>query len=281
VLEIRNVEYNYANGTYLERTQVNNPYGSIYGMRYQGVYQYNYSYKNTERQGRREEGYAGEPVARDAQGNVIYDESGAPKHMVFRFGNANSHNFAGGDAIYEDINHDGNIDALDIVYLGSSLPDFNGGFGMKFRYKRLSLNVFSNFRYGNKVINTARLNLESMNNANNQVSSINWRWRKDGDVTEMPRAYYNSGNNVSHNSLGSDRYVEDGSFWRIKYVTLNYSIDSKYLKKYYLTQMSFYFTFNNLFTFTKYTGLDPEVERTDNSQTPRARYFTAGITLGF
>ncbi|MGI6219066.1 MAG: SusC/RagA family TonB-linked outer membrane protein [Bacteroidaceae bacterium] len=283
VLASYNSEYGYSNGEYLSRIQLHNAFGSIYGFRYKGVYQYNYSYKNSENVGRRDQGYAGEPVARDAAGNVIYDESGAPKHMVFHFGDANQYTFAGGDAIYEDINHDGNIDALDIVYLGNSNPDFNGGFGVKFKYKRLSLNIFSNFRYGNKIVNTARLNLESMRDGNNQSVSINWRWRKDGDVTNMPRALYDAG----YNSLGSDRYVEDGSFWRIKYITLNYSIDPKLLKKYYLSQLSFYFTINNLWCFSKYSGVDPEVSygtwgvSTDNAQTPRSRYFTAGITVAF
>lgn len=283
VLEGYNPDFGYANGEYLSRLQLHNSFGSIYGFRYKGVYQYNYSYKNSENQGRRDQGYAGEPVARDAAGNVIYDESGAPKHMVYRFGNANQYTFAGGDAIYEDINHDGNIDALDIVYLGNSNPDFNGGFGIKFKYKRLSLNVFSNFRYGNKVVNAARQSLESMRDGNNQSVSINWRWRKDGDVTNMPRALFDAG----YNSLGSDRYMEDGSFWRIKYITLNYSIDPKLLKKYYLSQLSFYFTINNLWCFTKYSGVDPEVSygawgvSTDNAQTPRSKYFTAGITIAF
>lgn len=283
VLEGYNPDFEYQNGEYLPRIQLGNSFGSIYGFRYKGVYQYNYSYKNSERRGRWEQGYANEPVARDAAGNVIYDESGAPKHMVYRFGNANQYTFAGGDAIYEDINHDGNIDALDIVYLGNSNPDFNGGFGFKFKYKRLSLNVFSNFRVGNKVVNAARQDLESMRNSNNQCTSINWRWRKDGDVTTMPRALYDKG----YNSLGSDRYMEDGSFLRIKYITLNYSIDPKLLKKYYLNQMSFYFTMNNIYCFTKYSGVDPEVGygnwgvSTDNAKTARPRYFTAGITLGF
>ena len=279
VLEGLNPDFNYKNGTYLNRVQLNNSYGSIYGFRYKGVYQYDYNSKRNPDQ----VNHTGEPVARDANGNVIYDESGKPKQMVYHFGDANQWKFRGGDAIYEDINNDGNIDELDIVYLGNSNPDFNGGVGLKFKYKRLSLNVFGNFRYGNKVVNTARLNMESMRDSYNQCASVNWRWRKEGDVTEMPRALYDAG----YNSLGSDRYVEDGSFFRIKYITLNYRIDPKLLKKYYLNELSFYATMNNIYCFTKYTGVDPEVGyggfgvATDGGKTPRSKYFTIGVTVGF
>ena len=283
VLDSYNTEFDYKNGTYLQRVQIGNSFGSIYGFKYKGVYQYNY-YSDKDPNGKNgTKTYQGEPVARDAQGGVIFDETGKPKQMYYHYGDANQWAFQGGDAIYQDINHDGNIDALDIVYLGNSNPDFNGGFGVKFKYKRLTLNIFSNFRYGNSIVNLARLNLESMRDSYNQCASINWRWRKEGDVTEMPRALYG----VGYNSLGSDRYVEDGSFLRIKYITLNYAIDPKLIKKYYLTQLSFYFTMNNLWCFTKYTGVDPEVGYSgsgisyDSGKTPRSQYFTGGISVGF
>lgn len=283
VLDSYNNEFDYNNGTYLQRVQVGNSFGSIYGFKYKGVYQYNY-YSDKNPNGKNgTQTYEGEPVARNANGDVIFDESGKPKQMYYHYGDANQWAFQGGDAIYQDINNDGNIDALDIVYLGNSNPDFNGGFGVKFKYKRLTLNIFSNFRYGNSIVNLARLNLESMRESYNQCASINWRWRKEGDVTEMPRALYG----VGYNSLGSDRYVEDGSFWRIKYITLNYGVDSKLLKKYYLTQLNFYLTMNNLWCFTKYTGVDPEVGysstgiATDSGKTPRSQYFTVGVSVGF
>lgn len=290
VLAGYNSDFSYKNFEYLSRVQLDNSYGSIYGFRYKGVYQYDYHAEPVYKASMhgsdidaRDHDHIGEPVARDAGGNIIYDENGKPKQMVYHFGYSDQWKFRGGDAIYEDINNDGNIDALDIVYLGNSNPDFNGGVGIKFKYKRLSLNVFSNFRSGNKVVNKARMELESMRNSDNQCASINWRWRKEGDVTDMPRAL----NDAGYNSLASDRYVEDGSFFRIKYITLNYAIDPKLIKKYYLNQMSFYFTFNNIYCFTKYTGVDPEVGygglgvSTDNAKTPRAISFTAGITLGF
>jgi len=128
----------------------------------------------------------------------------------------------------------------------------------------------------------ARMNAENMYSTNNQCISVNYRWRKDGDITTMPRALYNYG----YNWLGSDRYVEDGSFLRFKYLTFNYSVPKKELKMIKLERVNFYLTINNIFVLTKYTGVDPEVGygslgvSTDNGQTPRAKEMTFGLTVG-
>lgn len=274
ILANYNADYDYTNGTYLSRLQENNSYGSIYGFRYKGVYQYNEYIEGVQENA---------PVARDENGNVFTDEEGSPLPMYFAYGKSNEYEFRGGDAIYEDINSDGNIDELDIVYLGNSNPKLNGGFGSTIRYKNLSVTAFFNFRYGNKIVNMARMNAENMYYLNNQSVAVNWRWRKDGDVTEMPRALYNYG----YNWLGSDRYVEDGSFVRMKYLTFNYSIPKAKLDKWNLHQVSFYLTINNLFVITKYTGVDPEVGygsfgvSVDNSPTPRSKDATLGVSVTF
>jgi hypothetical protein len=151
------------------------------------------------------------------------------------------------------------------------------------RYKNLSVTAFFNFRYGNKIVNAARMDAENMYSLNNQSRTINWRWRKDGDITDMPRALYNTG----YNWLGSDRYVEDGSFLRFKYLTFNYSVSSKTIEKFKLSQLNFYLTVNNLYVFTGYSGVDPEVGygsmsvSKDNSKTPRSKDFTLGLTVAF
>ncbi len=274
ILASYNADYNYTNGTYLSRIQEGNAYGSIYGFRYKGVYQYNDYIEGVQENA---------PVARDENGNVFSDQEGNPLPMYFAYGKSNEYQFRGGDAIYEDINSDGNIDELDIVYLGNSNPMFNGGFGSTLRYKSLSVTAFFNFRVGNDIVNMARMNAENMYYLNNQSTSVNWRWRKDGDVTEMPRALYNYG----YNWLGSDRYVEDGSFLRMKYLTFNYAIPEAKLKKYKMQQVSFYLTINNLFVLTKYTGVDPEVGygsfgvSVDNSPTPRSKDATFGVSVTF
>ena len=276
-----NGEFNRQNGSYLTRVELNTAMGSIYGFRYKGVYQYS-DYSPVE-----VPGVSGPSarVARDADGNVIVDENGMTTPMMFCYGGSKDETkvFRGGDAIYEDINHDGQIDELDIVYLGSSLPKFTGGFGVKLHYGRWSLNSQFNFRYGNKIINAARMNAEKMYDNNNQSAAVNWRWRVEGDITEIPRALRQAG----YNYLGSDRFVEDGSFIRLNYAQLSYSFEPKLIKKIGLTQLSFYVSANNLFCLTKYSGADPEVGYgsmgivTDNAQTPRSKSFTGGLTIQF
>jgi hypothetical protein len=106
---------------------------------------------------------------------------------------------------------------------------------------------------------------------------VNWRWRVEGDITEIPRALRQAG----YNYLGSDRFLEDGSFIRLNYSQISYSLDPKIIKKWGLSQLSFYVSANNLFVLTKYSGADPEVDREDNAQTPRSKSFTAGLTVQF
>ena len=273
-----NNEFDRRNGSYLSRVELNRALGSIYGFRYKGVYQYSdYSPEEIK-------GVSGPnaPVVRDKNGVVILDENNMTKPMMFCAGSVN-YEFRGGDAIYEDINHDGQINELDIVYLGSSLPKFTGGFGFKLRWGRLSWNNQFNFRYGNKIINRARMNVENMYSNNNQSRAVNWRWRVEGDLTEVPRALREHG----YNWLGSDRFVEDGSFIRLNYSQLSYSFEPKVIKKLGLSQLNLYVSANNLFCLTKYSGADPEVSYgnlgivTDNAQTPRSKSFTAGVTIQF
>ena len=279
LLESLNRDFNKQNGSYLTRVQLNNPFGAIYGFKYKGVYQYS-EYNEIEISG--EKG-PNAPVARDASGKVILDEKGRTKPVYFCYGTNQAYEFKGGDAIYEDINNDGNINELDIVYLGSSLPKLTGGFGFKINYGRLSWNNQFNFRYGNKVINAARMNAESMYNNNNQSRAVNWRWRVEGDITDIPRALYG----VGFNYLGSDRFVEDGSFLRLNYSSLNYAVDPKFLKPYGINSLTLFVTGSNIFCISKYSGADPEVGyggysvATDNARTPRSRSYTFGLTVQF
>jgi TonB-linked SusC/RagA family outer membrane protein len=289
VLSKYNGDYNFGNGEYMSRLQLGNSLGSIYGFRYKGVYQYNID--NPDLAG---SGYTlgSAPIARDASGSIIYDAAGKPVPMHFAYGTGNQLAFQGGDAIYEDVNHDGNINELDIVYLGNSYPKLNGGMGFKLTYDRFSMNVYSVFRYGNKIVNSARMDAESMINNNNQSRAVNWRWRKEGDLTDIPRAWNekavaNTGMVVARNFLGSDRYVEDGSYWRINHLSFNYAVPAEWLSKFSIASASAFLTVYNLYCFTNYSGVDPEVGysswgiSTDGNQTPRAKSFTAGISIRF
>ena len=280
MLDQKNGEFNFQNlSGYLSYVALKNAFGSIYGFKYLGVYQYS-DYSEIE-----EPGVSGPnaPVVKDAEGNVILNSKGRAKPMMFAYGHTAEYEFVGGDAIYEDINHDGNINELDIVYLGTSLPKLNGGFGVNMTFGRLSWRNQFNFRWGNKIVNQGRRNAEAMYNTDNTSAAINWRWRVEGDDTVMPRALRNYG----YNSLPSDRYVESGSFLRWNYTALSYSIDPKYTKSLGLSQVSINMNLNNLINFTKYSGMDPEVGvggmgvATDGNQTPRSRRFTMGVTIQF
>ena len=297
VLKSLNIDWVEGNRSVLQRVQVNNPFGSIYGFRSKGVYQYNY---NTARDIARADQANGTnqlqenidagrtyPIAIGESGQYVRDAKGDPVQMRFCYKTESNsgYYFKGGDAIYEDINHDGNINQLDIVYLGNSLPRLTGGFGWTLHYDRWSLRANWNYRIDYDILNMARLDMESMVSNNNQSQAVNYRWRKEGDVTSIPRAMY--GNNSNYNTLISDRFVEDGTFLRLNYLQLSYSFDPKLLKKLRMKTLNFYASANNLFCLTKYSGVDPEIGyggygvSTDSSKTPRSKSYTVGLTIGF
>ncbi|MBO5182169.1 MAG: SusC/RagA family TonB-linked outer membrane protein [Paraprevotella sp.] len=284
ILASLNSDFEEGNAKLLQRVQIDNPFGAIYGYRYQGVYQYNYeTFKNMTPEQRAQ---VTAPVARNANGEVILDDRGNPLQMRYCY-NTTDYKFKGGDAMYEDVNHDGNIDQLDIVYLGNSLPKLTGGFGFRLKYARWQLNAQFNYRIDYDIVNMARLNMESMSSNNNQSQAVNYRWRKEGDVTSIPRAMTTATNVANFNTLISDRFVEDGTFLRLNYLQVSYSFDTKKIQKWGLNKLSFYANANNLFCLTKYTGVDPEVAyggysvSTDNAQTPRSKSYTLGISVGF
>ena len=284
-------------GRYFKRIQVGNALGSIFGLRAHGVYQYTYDYlTNLRRQNNWSNSQLVDyinneflpsgktaPVALNKEGKVITGSDGSPLRMTYNSSNGSeTYKFDGGDVIYEDVNKDGTINSLDMVYLGNSNPKFSGGFGFTFNYGDWSLRTNFVFRTGFKVVNFARMGLEKMYDTTNQSSAVNWRWRKNGDQTEIPRALYNYG----YNWLGSDRYVEDASFLRFSYVSLSYNVPKEFLKQFGLNQMRFDLSGQNIFVWSKYSGTDPEHANSgwnfasDNSQTPRSKSFTLRMTLG-
>lgn len=306
--------YQPENLKYNQRVQVGNALGSIYGLRYKGVYRYDYDHNGYTQSSIAAYGYAehensgydakgnpintaaaalrrGEngtcPIAFDADGNMLTDAKGIPLPMYYCYNESYRYQFQGGDAIYEDVNHDGQIDRYDMVYLGNSNPKCNGGFGIQLYYDRFSLNTGFNFRMGNQIVNLARMNYESMLNNDNQSFATTWRWRKNGDITQVPRALSKVHGYNSYNSLPSDRYVEDGDYLRLQYVQLSYDFDAKKLKKYGINNLKLFASINNLWCWTKYTGVDPDVSPqgfavcTDNSRTPRTKSFTCSVNLGF
>ena len=290
----------------LSRVVVGDPLCSIYGFQSLGVFQYTYDYLTnyntkqlqlqTQAKARGEtydwnyEAWINQqlaegktfPVATDEEGKVIMTNTGVPKHLTYYYGDT-EYEFKGGDAIYEDVNHDGTVNELDIKYLGNSLPKMQGGFSFTLQYGNWRLISRFNFRWGNKIINTARMGLESMYGTENQCSSVTYRWRKDGDVTQIPRALYGTG----YNYQVSSRFVEDGSFLRFNNLQLSYSVPKNKIKKLGLNTLSAYVTMNNIFCWTKYTGIDPEIASgtytpaSDGATTPRSKSITASLSFGF
>ena len=283
------------NAQALQRVQLNNPFGSIYGFRSKGVYQYNYS--TAERLAKTDEGKAllqqnidngiTYPIVLNANNQVVYNEKGEPIQMVYNFKEGSyTSKFDGGDAIYEDVNHDGQINQLDIMYLGNSLPKLTGGFGFTLHYDKWRLSTQFNYRIDYDIYNLARLNMESMNTNNNQSEAVNYRWRKEGDVTSIPRAL-SSFYMENYNNLISDRFIEDGTFLRLNYLQLSYTFDKRIVKKMHMSRLNLYVSANNLFCLTKYSGVDPEIGyggegiSTDNSKTPRSKSWTFGLNVEF
>ena len=269
------------NGEYRIKIQEDNPLGSFYGYKYQGVYLND-----------------SQLAAHDANGNVIYapDGLGGWKELGMQFyatDAARGYQFQTGDARYEDINHDGNIDLHDVVYLGDANPKFNGGFGPTLTYKQFSVNLFFNFRYGIDVINQIRMTLEKMCDLTNQTTSVLRRFRypySDPSTAPddlLPRAVW--GSSAAYNWLGSDRFVEDGTFLRLKYVTLRYNLPRNFLEKFKLKSGNMSFTMNSIYVWTNYTGQDPEIGYSgtpyqiakDSARTPRTKDFTFNLSLSF
>ncbi len=255
------------NGNYKVAIEPGKATGGFFGYNYLGVYS-----------------TTADTYVKDADGNLVY-ELGTNTPMRMIQGGTDGYMFRAGDAKYEDINHDGKIDELDLVYLGDTNPLFMGGFGPRVVYKNLTLNLFLYFRVGQKIINQTRMDTENMYGYDNQSKATNWRWRGEGDITDMPRALYGEG----YNWMGSSRFVEDGSFARLKSASITYNFPKDFVKKLNLKELKVYLTGYNMYTWTGYSGPDPEVGTPSNplqlpkdySRTPPSIRYTLGVGVTF
>ncbi|MGE0019063.1 MAG: SusC/RagA family TonB-linked outer membrane protein [Draconibacterium sp.] len=255
------------NGNYKISVTPGEALGGFFGYEYLGVYESDDA-----------------AIVKDKNGNPVYGlNSDIPMKMIM--GGPSGYTFEGGDAIYKDQNYDGKIDELDLVYLGDLNPKLMGGTGFRIQYKGFTMNTFFYFKVGQEIINQTRMDTEKMYNYDNQSLATNWRWRREGDITDMPRALYNTG----YNWLGSDRFVEDGSHIRLKTVSLTYQVRPAVCQRLKVSDLKFFATAYNLFTWTNYSGQDPDVappSRPDSlpkdySKTPPSRKFMFGINLIF
>lgn len=187
-----------------------------------------------------------------------------------------------GELNYRDINNDGIISANDRTYIGDPNPDFTFGMTNTFAWKGLSLSVLLQGSYGNDIYNVSRMDNEGMFDGRNQSTTVLRRWRIPGQITDVPKAGFDQRN--------STYYIEDGSYLRVKSVTLSYDVPALALRKMHLTRLMPYISFTNLLTWTGYKGRDPEVNQYGDSGTvqgldwgtyPLSRSFVMGLKVEF
>jgi TonB-linked SusC/RagA family outer membrane protein len=175
--------------------------------------------------------------------------------------------FQGGDVRFVDTNGDKVIDEKDRQVIGDPNPDLIGAYSNKITYKRWSLDAMFAFSLGNDIYNSTRANLESLSGVQNQTLAVVNRWRVDGQVTDVPRASYGD---PGANSRFSDRWIENGSYLRLRTLSLSYNVP---IKGNFLRSATVYATGNNLFTVTKYLGYDPEFSASGSA-------FSRGVDIG-
>nr|MDA3880564.1 SusC/RagA family TonB-linked outer membrane protein [Prolixibacteraceae bacterium] len=231
-------------------TEVGSPISQFYGYVTNGVY------------------------ATDAQA----DEAGLDNRMD----NEDLIPFGAGDVIFDDKNSDGIIDENDMQLIGNPTPDFMGEIYTKLKFKNITLDASLSFSYGAEVFNYMRYSLENMSTTNNQTQAVLNRWRYQGQQTNMPRAVFSD---PMGNSRFSDRWIEDGSYARLKNVTISYMIPlNTSLVKY----AEIYATGANLLTFTNYKGVDPEfsvdgaalMQGIDLGMIPQNKMILLGVKIG-
>jgi TonB-linked SusC/RagA family outer membrane protein len=191
-------------------------------------------------------------------------------------------NFQGGDVKFTDLNGDRIIDAQDRQIIGSAQPKYHGGITNRIRISKFTIDALMTYVVGGDVVNMLRYQLETAAGYGNQLASVANRWRAEGQVTDMPRAAFGD---PSGNARFSDRWIEDGSYLRLRALTLSYDLQfgDRFLKN-----ATLYLTGNNLLTFTKYMGYDPEfsagnspaLHGIDSGLDPLFRSATFGIRMG-
>ncbi len=198
-------------------------------------------------------------------------------------------NPATGAAQYADTNNNGitgSADPADRTFIGSAQPNFTYGLTNNLTFGNWNFNFFFQGVQGNQLFNASRIDLEGMFDSKNQSAAVLDRWTAPGQITNVPKALFQS----SENSLTSSRFVEDASYLRLKTATLSYSFGSAALTKLKMSKLTLFATGYNIFTFTKYSGLDPEVNvnsangpamGVDYGTYPQSRSFLFGINVGF
>ncbi|HKW09338.1 MAG TPA: TonB-dependent receptor [Gemmatimonadaceae bacterium] len=194
-----------------------------------------------------------------------------------------------GDAIFQDVNGDGQIDNNDKTYVGSPHAKYYGGFSNEFTYGNLALRGFVTFSQGNKIFNMMRIFTDDgACTWDNKTANVLARWQKPGDITDVPRMSYDCAAGADEIS---SRFIEDGSYVRFSELTLSYQLPQKWANRAYLANARVYVSGHNLKLWTKYSGYDPDVNSagsdeniiigTDYYAYPQPRTITFGINAGW
>lgn len=187
-----------------------------------------------------------------------------------------------GNIVYEDVNGDGVINSDDYVITGNPNPKFIGGLTNIFTYRKFELSIFLQYVYGNDIYNGTRLFTEVSPTEDNQLESVLDRWQNPGDITDIPR--------IGDGQRWTSRFIEDGSFLRIKHITLNYNLNTSAWNRNVMRYARVFVSVQNAFTFTSYSGMDPDINYAGDSNTvmgtdfftyPQSRTYTIGVSLGF
>ena len=192
-----------------------------------------------------------------------------------------------GDIQFRDLDGDGIITSADQKILGHANPQFYGGLTNNLSFYGFDLSFFFQFTYGNKIYNNTASFAEGMNSVFGQIATVRDRWTPENTDTDIPRAVWADPNN---NRRVSDRFLEDGSYLRLKNVTLGYNLPSSLLQQLRLSKLRFYVSGQNLLTFTDYSGFDPEVSTFGETNTapgtdfltfPQSRTILFGLNVAF
>ena len=204
-------------------------------------------------------------------------------------------NIKPGDVRFKDQNGDGLINEQDRAFLGSAIPKYTYGLTGNAEYGNFDLSLFFQGQSGNKIYSQVNMDIEGFYRAFNVTQRVyDERWHGAGTSTTMPRVSFTG---ASNNKYPSSRFLEDGSYVRLKNLQIGYTIPSKIMNRYHVKSLRFYVTGQNLWTLTKFTGLDPEMHVSDNAKResyngdvaagidwgtyPSARSFIVGLNLNF
>jgi TonB-linked SusC/RagA family outer membrane protein len=222
-------------------------------------------------------------------GNLTMTKNGIPLASFWGY-NSEGVDPQTGDLIFTDNDGVAGITPADKQVIGNPMPDFTYGFINEFGYKNWDLNIVIDGVSGNDIYNTGKQNLQAMRLPENQSADIVRRWRNPGDITDIPRA---TSTDTNGNSDINSRWVEDGSYLRVRDISLSYNFDQEVLDAVNISGLRLYANLKNWFTITDYSGYSPEVNRNINDESvaltqgvdygsfPQAKSFSIGLNIEF